>query len=436
MSRIGSMVIALAGAALLVAPWQPASGERLAQQKDAKKDDQKQPKEEVGNGPGGLPMTGKPNKLLAPLDEAIEKIMLRHGIPGASVAITRKGKLIYARGYGWSHHEKEALTTPQTLFGLASVSKVFTALAILVLVEEGKLKLDQKVFAILNHLKPLPRVVPDRRLSQITIRQCLNHSCGWDREKNGDPINWSQQIALAMKVRMPINEDQLIRFTMSLPLDFDPGTKHVYTNVGYVILGQIVAKISGMTYERFVRTKVLEPMGMKRASLHDRGNRYFDGEARRYTAGMLQAMPPYNAPWTDASGGWAASAVDLARMMTAIDGSRTGKPFLGKEVMKEMLAPPPKPLKPREDKTYYGLGWDAVAPGKDDYGYVKSGSWPGVRSMVKHRLDDFNTVILYNAVIQPDQLDARVAQDAIKDIQEQVAQVKEWPADDLFDRYR
>src|SRR5687768_15521634 len=124
MAGIGRIVVALAGVGLLAVPWQPPAvrtaegGGQKGADKAAKKDDRKQEKDEVGKGPAGLPMVGKANRLLDPLDEGIEKIMLRHGVPGASVAITRKGKLIYARGYGWSFHEKETLTTPQTLFGL------------------------------------------------------------------------------------------------------------------------------------------------------------------------------------------------------------------------------------------------------------------------------------------------------------------------------
>ena len=104
----------------------------------------------------------------------------------------------------------------------------------------------------------------------------------------------------------------------------------------------------------------------------------------------MQALGAYNTPWTDASGGWAASVVDLARMMTALDGSRTGKAFLGEAMMKEMLAPPAAPVKPRPDGTYFGLGWDTVQKFPKTYGYMKGGAWPGVRASVKQRTDPGN----------------------------------------------
>jgi N-acyl-D-amino-acid deacylase len=233
---------------------------------------------------------------------------------------------------------------------------------------------------------------------------------------------------------MPINEDQLIRFMLGVPLDFAPGTRQVYSNFGFIMLGQIIARVSGQTYEQYVRATVLEPMGIK-ARMHDRDRSYFKGEARRYNAGVLHALPAYDAPWTDASGGWAASAVDLARMLAALDGSR-GKPFLRADVMKEMLAPPPAPLQPRADGTYFGLGWDAVKKGPKGYAYTKGGAWPGVRAQVKRRLDGLNVVALFNALVQPDPLDLRIVQDAAREVHEAVAEVKVWPKVDLFDDYR
>jgi N-acyl-D-amino-acid deacylase len=387
-------------------------------------------------GPNGLPITGKGLEALTPIDHAVEKILLRHGIPGGSLAVAKDGKLVHARGYGWSYHEKNEQVTPLTLFGLASVSKCFTALATLKLVEEGKLSLESRAFELLKHLPVPAGVRPDPRLATITVRQLLNHSGGWDREKSGDPINWSMQVARGLKVRLPITEDHLIRYMYSVRLDFDPGTRQVYSNFGYVMLGQIVAKVSGVPYEQFVRTVVHRPMGIDRARLHDREGRYFKEESRRYNAGVMYALPAYNSPWTDASGGWAASVVDLARMMTALDGSRTGKTFLGAAVMNEMLAAPAAPLAPRADGTYFGLGWDAVQKFPKGYGFTKGGSWPGVRASVKRRADGVITAFAYNALVHMDNLDHRIANDALKEVQEAVAEIKEWPKVDLFEDYR
>src|SRR5262245_57124640 len=122
------LTITLAGLGLLLLPWRTPA-ERAAAARGEEKPAAKETK--PAKGPGGLPLTGKGLAALAPLDVAIEKIMLRHGIPGAALAITKDGKLVYARGYGWGLYEKHEAATPETLFGLASVSKCFTALAVL-----------------------------------------------------------------------------------------------------------------------------------------------------------------------------------------------------------------------------------------------------------------------------------------------------------------
>jgi N-acyl-D-amino-acid deacylase len=383
---------------------------------------------------GPYPVTGKGAAVLEPLDEAMVKVMLRHGIPGGAAAVARNGKLVLAKGYGWANIVSAEPARPDTLFGVASVSKVFTALAVFKLVEEKKLGLDDKPFEILKHLKPPKGAEPDARLAKVTVRQLLNHSGGWNRNVSGDPINWAQMVSQQLGVRMPITEEQLTRFVMGQPLDFDPGTNAEYSNFGIIVLGQVIAQVSGESYEEYVKESVLAPIGVKQAQLHDREQRYFPKEARRYMTGADQTLPPYNFPWTDASGGWTASVVDLVRILTALDGSR-GKPFLSEALRDEMLSPPPAPLKPRENGSWFGLGWDTVQKLPTGVGYTKGGSWPGVRSMIKHRVDGFNTAFLFNALAEPDAVDTQIAGAALRDIQAAIEKQKEWPDLDLFNDY-
>jgi N-acyl-D-amino-acid deacylase len=382
-------------------------------------------------------VTGKGHPILDPLDDAIQQIMSRHGIPGGAVAVTFKGKLVYAKGFGWSNLDADEAVKPDTLFGLASVSKVFTALAVFKLVEAGKLKLDDSAFEILKHLQPPRGANVDPRVARITVRHLLNHSGGWNRNVTGDPINWSRQVAARLQVRMPITEDQLIRFVLGVPLDFDPGTESQYSNFGYIVLGQIVARVSGQTYEAYVRKNVLEPAGTTKPRLYGAEGRYFPGESLHYLPGSDRVLPAYNMPWTDASGGWTASAVDLARVLAALDGNR-GKPLLSEATQKEMFAKPPEPLKPNPDGTWVGLGWDTIGVSpKGEVGYSKGGSWPGIRSSVKHRFDGLNTVALFNASAEPDSVDARIGSGAAKEIHDRVSKLKitEAPAEDLFKEF-
>lgn len=297
-----------------------------------------------------VPIKGKAGPGLEPLDAAMLKIMDRHGIPGAALALAKDGKLLLAKGYGWSDVTKGTPVQPDTLFDLGSLSKTVTAVATLLLVERGKLRLDGAVFDVIKHIKAPRGARVDPRLADVTVRQCLDHSGGWDREASGDPINWEPQICRAYKVRPPLSPTQFLSFVMSLPLDFKPGTDQKYSNIGFVILGEVIAKVSGQTCERFVSENVFEPMGIKKAGLHAFDGKYFAGEAVRHFAGTLIALPAALLPMVDAAGGWSASAVDVARFLTNIDGSR-GKSVLGEKSRQVMTEPPPLPLKPRDNGT-------------------------------------------------------------------------------------
>ena len=234
------------------------------------------------------------------------------------------------------------------------------------------------MFEHLKKIKPIATAKIDPRLHDITVRQCLNHSGGWDRAVRGDAINWEPYICRAMNVRPPVTQLQFTSFTMGVPLDFAPGTNAIYSNIGYILLGEAIARVSGQTYERFVLEHVLKPMGIARLALHKPDGRYLVAESLRYLAGSLIALPALLLPMVNAAGGWSASVVDMARFLTNLDGSR-GESVLTEKSRKAMIEAPPQPLKPRENGTYFGLGWDAVAVKDGQYSYFKDGSCQGMR---------------------------------------------------------
>jgi CubicO group peptidase (beta-lactamase class C family) len=223
---------------------------------------------------------------------------------------------------------------------------------------------------------------------------------------------------------------------MGVPLDFDPGTDSKYSNFGYIVLGEVIAKVSGQPYEKYVRERVLAPMGVRNASLHPPGGRYFPDEARRYLAGNDTQLPAWQQKYSDAAGGWTASAVDLARFLTALDGSRQ-KSVLNEQTFRQMIELPPPPLKARPDGTHVGLGWDsAVLNQPTGFGYYKDGSWFGMRSFMKRKPNGVNWVLLFNASMQPDVLDTRIVGDAVKEVHKAVEQMEKYPDVDLFKEFR
>ena len=381
-----------------------------------------------------VPIKGKAGPGLEPLDAAMLQIMDRHGIPGAALAVARGGKLVLAKGYGWADVARGTPVEPETRFGLASISKSLTAVATLLLVDRGKLRLEDRVFDVIKDINPPRDAQVDPRLGEVTVRQCLDHSGGWDRLKSGDPINWEPQICRAYQARPPLTPAQFISFVMSRPLDFKPGTQQSYSNVGYVLLGEVIARVSGQPYARFVAENVLKPAGVKKAAMNAFDGKYFPGEAVRHLAGTLIGLPAALLPMVDAAGGWTASAVDLARFLTNLDGSR-GKPVLSANARKLMLAPPQPPLAKRENGTWFGLGWDAVRVEGDAFTYYKEGSYQGMRTYMKRLPSGVNWVLLYNASMEFDPQDMRLAAGTVQEARRLVDDIKKYPDIDLFKEY-
>jgi N-acyl-D-amino-acid deacylase len=390
------------------------------------------PAERLAEAP--IPIQGKAGPGLEPFDAAMIKIMERHGVPGAALAIAKNGKLVLAKGYGWANASTGDAVQPDTLFGLASLSKPITAVATLKLVEEGKLRLEDGVFEILKHIKPPRGARVDPRLGNVTVRHCLNHSGGWDRAVTGDCINWEPQICRAYHVRSPLSPRQFITFALGLPLQFNPGTDAKYSNIGYIILGEVVAKVSGQSYEQFVTENVLKPMGMNRVHLHARNGKYLLGEALRHLSGTFIPLPAMKLPMVDAAGGWSASVVDMARFLTNLDGSR-GKPVLNEKMRKLMLEPPPRPLKPRPNGAYFGLGWDAVLVNDKGFAYFKDGSYQGMRTYVKRLATGLNWALLYNASMEFDPQDTQVVSNTVHEVRELVEKMNKYPNIDLFKEF-
>jgi N-acyl-D-amino-acid deacylase len=382
-----------------------------------------------------LPLRGKAAPGLEPLDKAVALMMDRHGVPGAALAVAKDGKLIYAKGFGWSDLEAGTPVDPLTVFGLASLSKPITALAILLLIEQGKLGLDDPVFLLLKDIEPPRGYRYEPALKKVTVRHLLTHSGGWDRDKSGDPGSWEPQIARSLGVPQPVSDRQLVSYMLSVPLDFEPGTQARYSNFGYVVLGLVVEKVSGQPYEQFVRENILGPAGMKSAFLSAYGRKYRAGEARSYLAGTSVLLPPMQLPMIRAAGGWNANAVDMVRFLTAVDGSR-GKGLLKDETFKLMVAEPKAPLRPKADGSHPGLGWPTVNPSPKGPGYLHDGNYHGMRTFMKRSPRGVNWALLFNVSMQPDRADDRLVADAVREIHEHLER-HPVPADyDLFSEYR
>jgi CubicO group peptidase (beta-lactamase class C family) len=397
-----------------------------------------------------LPMTGQAIPGMSSYDRLIPELMERYGIAGAAVAVSRNGRLVFARGYGYADKEAREPVAPDALFRLASVSKPITAVAILKLVEEGKLNLDAKALDILSHLKPAPGAQVDPRFRQVTIRQLLWHAGGWDRDRSGgfDPMFRPGETARDMGIPAPHSCETIIRWMMGKPLDFDPGTRSVYSNFGYCILGRVIEKVTGENYEEYVKKSVLQPMGIGRMRiggtlLSERAPgevRYYDFPGARLANSIFPASPgpvpaqygAYDMRTLDSHGGWIASAIDLMRFVNNIEGR--GRPaFLRQSTIQQMLARPLAPVAKPGTPTFYAMGWNVRPMGSKDANWWHGGSLPGTTTfLARIATDGMSWAALLNGRPENSQTIGRELDTTMgRAFREATA----WPSHDLFSQF-
>jgi len=379
----------------------------------------------IASAADAFSITGTPQPELAAFDGWMQSFMTEHQIPGGSLAIVRDGKLAYARGFGWADRDSKEPVEAESLFRIASVSKPITAVAILKLVEQGKLKVDDKV---LDHLKFEPHIEEggklDERWRQVTIAHCLSHAGGWDRAVSYDPMFQALRMAKSLQVELPILPEHIIRYQLGQPLDFDPGERYAYSNFGYSLLGRIIEKVTGQPYEKYVQGEVLRPVGITRAVIGGSvESQRVSGEVRYYDvksgsgtaivgegAGERQVPISYGV-WRqetlDAHGGWIASAPDLAKFAAAFDlldgGARTRGGLLQPETVKQMFGLHVG-MPSAEDKTkivsHYGYGWmlkdEPDVNGKTSLVARHGGALPCTAASLMHFADGTNLAVLFN----------------------------------------
>src|SRR5689334_3006641 len=178
---------------------------------------------------GTSAQTQLPSDLIEKIDKVATDTLARTGVPSASIAIVKDGQIAYVKAYGDARLEPKTPATPQMRYSIGSISKQFTAAAILLLQEQGKLSLDDKV------AKYVPNLT---RANQVTIRQLLSHTSGYQDY-------WPQDYVMPGMLK-PTDAQQIMDTWGKKPLDFDPGMKWQYSNTNYVIAGVIVEKVAKM----------------------------------------------------------------------------------------------------------------------------------------------------------------------------------------------
>ena len=243
----------------------------------------------------------------AKFDEYAQAAAKAEGFSGA-VLVARDGKVLMSKGYGMADFEHDVPNTPETRFRLASLTKQFTAAAVLLLQERGRLSVQDSVC---KHVAPCPEA-----WQPVTIHHLLSHT--------GGVPNFTSFPEYQKTKREPATVESLIARFRDRPLDFKPGEKYNYSNSGYVLLGHVVEKVSGKSYESFLRENIFEPLGMANTG-YDHAAAIVKGRARGYAAGPGGAV--VNAPHLDmsipfAAGGLYSTVGDLLIWDQALYGEK------------------------------------------------------------------------------------------------------------------
>jgi N-acyl-D-amino-acid deacylase len=362
------------------------------------------------------PPAGQVGRGLENLDELMVATVKQHKLPGAAMAICQDGRLVFARGYGFANLKTSEPMTPLSRINLASCTKPFTAAAVLRLVDDGKLNLDDPVFRRLKGIK-LPDS-PDPRIFKITARQLLYHTSGLPRDPKGP--------------RKVDTLEEYLSHGLPSQLESEPGLRSSYSNLGYLVLRLVVSQAAGEEYEKHTIKQVLTPAGAGNMRLSLNRGELLPGEVQRYLLGSLEPVKP-GQPLPPGGGSWVASSIEVMRFMTALDGGR-GTPLISKRSYRQMLLPPGPPYESKQRDRHPGLGWDAVRKqGADAFVYHKNGGIAGIATYMEHLPGGVDWCILINA--SPGSSTDK-AESWRAPVIKAVAATNKWPSVDLFSNFR
>ncbi|HEY1660667.1 MAG TPA: serine hydrolase domain-containing protein [Candidatus Sulfotelmatobacter sp.] len=304
------------------------------------------------------------------VDRYIDSELHRQHIPGLALLVSRDGKIVQAQGYGLSNVELNVPVKPETIFQSGSVGKQFTATAVMMLVEEGKISLDDPIG---KYLKNAPLA-----WNEVTIRELLSHTAGFtDYPENFD-------------FRRDYTEPQLLKIVEGIPLAFPPGTKWSYSNLGYLTLGILIHQVTGEFYGDFLQGRIFHPLGMTTTRIISEadivpnraaGYRLVKGELKN----QEWVSPTLN---TTADGALYFSILDLAKW----DAALYTETLLKRSSLQQMWTI--VKLKNGEPNSgHYGFGWEILEKNGHhvlDHG----GSWQGFKTHISRYVDDKLTVVV------------------------------------------
>ena len=302
------------------------------------------------------------------VDRFVQDSIREQRIPGLALAVMRDGQVIKAKGYGLSNIELNTPVSPQTIFQSGSMGKQFTATGIMMLVEEGKVGLDDKV------AKYFPGA--PESWNTFTVRNLLTHTSGI-KEYTGKDFDY----------RRDYTEEDLLKMAQAQPFDFAPGDKWSYSNTGYMLLGMLIHKVTGKFYGDFLQERIFKPLGMTTTRIISEEDIVPNRAAGyRLVKGVVKNQEWVNPTLnTTADGSLYFTVLDLAKWDAAL--------YTEKLIKRTSLDQMWTPVKLNDGKTYpYGFGW-RVAEMNGHRLIEHGGSWQGFTAGISRYVDDKLTVV-------------------------------------------
>jgi D-alanyl-D-alanine carboxypeptidase len=311
----------------------------------------------------------------AKADTYLREEMAKRRIPGMSAAVITAGRVVFTKGYGFANVEVSAPATSDTVYEIASLTKPFTAIAVMMLVEAGRVSLED----------PISRYLPNvpSHWGDITVRHLLTHTSGIPdyfsipRLRSASGGIWQIEYSPA----------DLLSIFFETQLEFKPGARFTYSNSGYWLLGRLIEAVAGNSYERFLSDRLFAPLDMKGTRRMDR-KAIIPNRASGYAwSDTLLINAPYTSTtWAYSEGGLVSSVSDLAKWDAAL--------WSGRLLRADTLAQTTTPVRLTDGTdSNYGLGWSIGTNPKRRQIYV-TGNKPGFSAIIRRYLDERLTVIV------------------------------------------
>jgi CubicO group peptidase (beta-lactamase class C family) len=302
------------------------------------------------------------------VDKYLKSQMQEHRIPGLTLEVIRDGKAIKTAAYGLANVELNVPAKPETVFEIGSITKQFTAAGILMLAQEGKLSVDDKISKYLKD--------PPEAWANVTVRHLLTHTSGIKSYTGLD----------GFQIWRHLTQEQFIKAIGKEPMEFQPGDSWKYCNTGFNLLGYIIENVSGKNYWEFMGERVFQPLGMQATT-----KRLYSLVIPNRASGYEQTNHVWMNRDTDltevfSAGAIASTAGDLAKWSVALDGDQ----LLNAASKAQMWTP----VKLNDGKTRkYGFGWNVdTLEGHKNIGH--GGSTSGFSASIQRFPDDHLAVII------------------------------------------